>query len=75
MQRYFFHLEGPARATDDTGEEFASVEDAAYHAQRLAWGLPINRRPSSSVARIVMTDEGGREVVTVPIRDRYCSSM
>jgi hypothetical protein len=69
MPRYFFHLERPNRITDDTGEEFPSVEDAARHAQLVASEVGKNSRKKSSVRGvIVMEDEQGRELLTVPLR-------
>ncbi len=73
MPRYFFHIQGPSgRITDDTGIEFASLEEAVADARRARGEMLADaamEKPSPSTRSFEITDFSGRVLATIPLLD------
>ncbi|MBK5958590.1 hypothetical protein CCR97_10265 [Rhodoplanes elegans] len=68
MPRFFFHLTGGRSARDVTGDDLPSVLDAVENARQVASELARNVDPDFvEGAFIVVEDEGGRPVYSVPL--------
>jgi len=69
MPRYFFHLDGYSRITDDEGEEFPTPQAAEEHARIVAAELVRNAKPLEYVGRsVILTDDRARELLRVPLQ-------
>lgn len=74
MARYFFHLVAEGRVLrDETGEEFALVEEARGYGLQVARELARNHRELDIAhQQVVLLDSGGVVVFRIPLAfDEY----
>jgi hypothetical protein len=66
MPRYSFHVENGGRVPADLSEELPSDEAALNAAHAIARDLGKNRTTGGQW-RVIVTDEAGAQVATVPV--------
>jgi len=66
MPRYFFHFTNERTLRDDEGEDLPDLTAAKAHAVRIA--AELVSEPESHAFAVLITDEHGTELGSVPIR-------
>ena len=66
MPRYFFHFTNERTLRDDEGEDLPDLAAAKAHAARIA--AELVSEPESHAFAVLITDEHGTELGSVPIR-------